>query len=114
ILATGGKSLPKTGSDGAGYDLAKSLGHTITPHIFPGLVPLTLPKDHFLTQLSGLTVPATIDLRSATGKRLKSFTNSTLCTHFGLSGPSVLDMSRYYTAARAEDSRVQLFINWLP
>jgi predicted Rossmann fold flavoprotein len=114
ILATGGKSLPKTGSDGAGYELAKSLGHTITPHTFPGLVPLTLPKGHFITELSGLTVPAAIDLRSATGKRLKSFTNSTLCTHFGLSGPSVLDISRYYTAAKLEDPEAHLVMNWLP
>jgi predicted flavoprotein YhiN len=114
IIATGGKSLPKTGSDGLGYELVRSVGHTITPRVFPALVPLTLPKDHFLTALSGLTVPATAEIRSATGKRLKSFTNSTLCTHFGLSGPSILDTSRYYSAAKAEDPGTQLVINWLP
>jgi predicted Rossmann fold flavoprotein len=73
-----------------------------------------LPKDYFLTGLSGLTVPATIELRSGTGKRLKSFTNSTLCTHFGLSGPSVLDISRYYADAKAEDPGASLVMNWLP
>ncbi len=113
ILATGGLSLPKTGSDGHGHALARSLGHSITPRVFPALVPLTLPKSHWICGLSGLTVPATLELRAATGKRLVSFTNSTLCAHFGLSGPSVLDISRYYTAALREDSSSQLVINWL-
>ncbi|HLO40721.1 MAG TPA: aminoacetone oxidase family FAD-binding enzyme, partial [Phycisphaerales bacterium] len=98
ILATGGMALPRTGSDGAGYAFARSLGHTITPHVFPALVPLTLPKGHLLSELSGLTFPATLELRTHTGKKIISFTNSTLLTHFGLSGPSVLDISRYYTA----------------
>ncbi len=114
ILATGGKSLPKTGSDGRGYELVKSLGHNLTPRIFPALVPLTLPKDHFICGLSGITLPTTLDLRSSTGKRLMSFTDSTLCTHFGLSGPSVLDMSRYFIDARYEDFGAALTINWLP
>ena len=114
ILATGGKSLPKSGSDGKGYQLAESLGHSLTDHIFPALVPLTLPPDHFIRALSGITIPATLEVWSNTGKRLTSFTDSTLCTHFGLSGPSVLDISRYYTEARLADPGVQLTINWLP
>ncbi len=114
VLATGGKSLPKTGSDGFGYHLAKSLGHSITPRIFPALVPLRLPEGHFIRTLSGLTVPATLEVRTASGKSLVSFTDSTLCTHFGLSGPSVLDVSRYYLDARADDAQTQLVINWLP
>ncbi|MBX3080974.1 MAG: aminoacetone oxidase family FAD-binding enzyme [Anaerolineae bacterium] len=114
ILATGGKSLPKSGSDGVGYELAKSLGHTLTPHIFPALVPLRLPSDHFLCALSGLTVNAVLMLYAGAGKELVSFTDSTLCTHFGLSGPSVLDFSRYYTAARFDDPAAHAAINWLP
>lgn len=114
ILATGGRSLPKSGSDGFGYTLAKALGHHLTPRVFPALVPLTLPRDHFLCQLSGITVVATLDLRAATGKKLVSFTNSTLCTHFGLSGPSVLDISRYYIDARFDDPGAILTANWLP
>ncbi len=114
VLATGGKSLPRSGSDGHGYEIAKSLGHRITPHIFPALAPLTLPKDHFICTLSGITVPATLDLWSGSGKKLISFTDSTLCTHFGLSGPSVLDISRYYIAAKHEDPETALTINWLP
>ncbi len=116
ILATGGKSLPKSGSDGYGYTLAEALGHHLTPHIFPALVPLTLPADHFICGLSGLTVPATLEVRSATGKRHVAFTDSTLCTHFGLSGPAVLDLSRYYTDAQLStpDQHAQVTINWLP
>lgn len=114
VLATGGKSLPKSGSDGHGYEIARLLGHTLTPRILPGLVPLTLPRDHFLCGLSGLTVRATLDLRLPTGKRLISFTDSTLCTHFGLSGPSVLDMSRYYLDARLDDPGTALTINFVP
>ena len=114
MLATGGRSLPKTGSDGHGHTLAKALGHTLTARIFPALVPLTLPRDHFLCSLSGVTVWATLDLRAASGKKLVSFTNSTLCTHFGLSGPSVFDISRYYIDAHLDDPSVSLTINWLP
>ena len=114
ILATGGRSLPKSGSDGHGYTLAKALGHTLTKRIFPALVPLTLPANHFLTALSGITLPATLDVVSGQGKRLVSFTNSTLLTHFGLSGPSVLDISRYYIDARFDDPDALLTINWLP
>jgi predicted Rossmann fold flavoprotein len=114
VIATGGKSLPKSGSDGHGYDIARALGHSTTDRLFPALVPLLLPNDHFICALSGLTIPATLEVRSATGKRLTSFTNSTLCTHFGLSGPSVLDISRYYLDARADDGGTQLVINWLP
>jgi predicted Rossmann fold flavoprotein len=113
VLATGGTSVPKTGSDGHGYEIARTFGHTITT-VFPALVPLTLPKNHFITRLSGLTVDATLDVISATGKRLASFTGSTLCTHFGLSGPTVLDISRFYIEAVMDDPRTGLTINWLP
>lgn len=114
ILATGGKSLPKSGSDGGGYRFAESLGHTLTPRITPALVPLTLPRDHWICALSGLTLNTTLELRAGSGKRLVSFTNSMLCTHFGLSGPGVLDISRYYLDAHADDSAAALYLNWLP
>lgn len=115
ILATGGSALPKSGSDGHGYEIVRALGHSLTARIFPALVPLKLPENHFIRSLSGIAVPATLEVRSASDKRLVSFTNSTLCTHFGLSGPSVLDISRYYLDAAMDDPQgVKLFINWLP
>ncbi|MBY0312256.1 MAG: aminoacetone oxidase family FAD-binding enzyme [Phycisphaerales bacterium] len=115
ILATGGMALPRSGSDGQGYTIARDLGHTTTSRIVPALVPLLLgDRSAFIKQLSGLTLPATIELASSTGKKLTSFTNSTLCTHFGLSGPSVLDISRYWTEARHADAGATLTINWVP
>lgn len=114
VLATGGRSLPKSGSDGHGYALARELGHTITERVFPALVPLTLPADHFICALSGVTLPTTVQLRSATGKKGITFTDSTLCTHFGLSGPSVLDLSRYWHDARHDDPGAHVTLNWLP
>jgi predicted Rossmann fold flavoprotein len=114
VLATGGKSLPKSGSDGYGYGLAQALGHTITPRLLPALVPLTLPKEHIICSLSGLTVDATFTVRAGNGKALASFTGSTLCTHFGLSGPAVLDISRYWLNAQLDDPQATLVINWWP
>lgn len=113
VLATGGKALPRSGSDGKGLEFARSLGHSVT-RTFPSLVPLTLPKDDPICSFSGITLPATLRLHSNTGKRIIEFTNSTLCTHFGLSGPSVLDISRYYLDLKASDPGAYLTINWLP
>ncbi|MFK7801578.1 MAG: NAD(P)/FAD-dependent oxidoreductase [Anaerolineae bacterium] len=114
ILATGGKSIPKTGSDGRGYEIAQALGHSLTPRIFPALVPLTIPRNHWIRDLKGITVPTTLELWTPNGKRIESFTNSMLCTHFGLSGPGVLDMSRYYLDAVGHDPQVRLTLNWVP
>ncbi|MFO0828424.1 MAG: NAD(P)/FAD-dependent oxidoreductase [Phycisphaerales bacterium] len=114
VLATGGMSLPKTGSDGGGYALARSLGHSITERVFPALVPLVLPDGHPLRTLSGVTFDAEVRLVSASGKALRRFVDSTLCTHFGLSGPSVLDVSRYYTDERSRDAGARLELSFLP
>jgi len=114
ILCTGGKSLPKSGSDGGGLLLATALGHTLTSPVVPALVPLVLPTEHWITALSGLTLPTEIVLGSATGRRLWATTGSTLCTHVGLSGPAVLDISRHWLVARAADPDVRLALNWLP
>ncbi|MCE9632022.1 MAG: aminoacetone oxidase family FAD-binding enzyme [Planctomycetia bacterium] len=114
ILCTGGKSLPKSGSDGGGFVLARSLGHSLTDPIVPALVPLLLPGGHWITSLSGLALAATLTLRSGTGKRIFATTGSTLCTHLGLSGPAVLDVSRHWLVAQHADPEATLSINWLP
>ncbi|MCE2728079.1 MAG: aminoacetone oxidase family FAD-binding enzyme [Planctomycetaceae bacterium] len=114
ILCTGGKSLPKSGSDGGGLLLATALGHTLTSPVVPALVPLVLPTEHWITALSGLTLPTEIVLASATGRRLWATTGSTLCTHVGLSGPAVLDISRHWLVARTAEPDVRLSLNWLP
>ena len=61
VLATGGRSLPKTGSDGAGYGLAQSLGHTLV-ETTPGLAPLMLEGERH-AGLAGRSHPATLTLR---------------------------------------------------
>lgn len=114
VLATGGKALPRSGSDGAGYDIARALGHTTTPRILPALVPLTLPGAHPLRDLAGISFPATLTLRDASGRPLAEFTNAVLLTHFGLSGPGPMDISRHFLAARLDDPAVTLTMNLAP
>jgi predicted Rossmann fold flavoprotein len=99
ILATGGRSVPKTGSDGSGYALARAFGHSITP-LFPALVPLVLEAGHWTTALSGASVDAELAVKSPTGRVLHRARGSMLFTHFGLSGPVVLDVSRHWIAAQ--------------
>lgn len=121
MLCTGGMSLPRSGSDGAGFDMARALGHSTTPLIEPALVPLTLPEGHWLRQLSGVSLPARITLVLASGARvlvhgktLKPIDGAVLCTHFGLSGPAILDASRHWIHARDLDPAARLIIQWLP
>src|SRR6185369_12278578 len=96
ILATGGRSVPKTGSDGSGYALARRLGHTVTD-VFPALVPLVLEHNHWLTKLSGTSVDVELILRGTKHRERGAM----LFTPFGLSGPVVLDMSRHWRQAGA-------------
>ncbi|HEV7501067.1 MAG TPA: aminoacetone oxidase family FAD-binding enzyme [Vicinamibacteria bacterium] len=114
VLATGGRSLPKTGSDGGGYALAESLGHTLTARVFPGLVPLVVPTGHFVRALSGLSVPVAVEVRSGSGRKRVEMRGSLLCTHFGLSGPAALDVSRHFLDARMDDAHARLIVRWLP
>lgn len=115
VFCTGGMSLPKTGSDGAGYGMVRSLGLSITDRIFPSLVPLKLDKDATsLHELSGIACPVVIEARSAKGKRIARFENAMLCTHFGVSGPAALDVSRYYLEAANAEPGASLVVNWLP
>jgi predicted Rossmann fold flavoprotein len=114
VLCTGGRSLPKSGSDGSGFALATALGHSLAEPIVPALVPLVLPAGHWITALAGLTLPTEVTLAAATGRRLVSVTGSTLCTHVGLSGPAILDISRHWLVARHADATVRLALNWLP
>jgi len=115
VLATGGKALPKSGSDGGGYALATGLGHTLTERLIPALVPLVVGgRSHWLTELSGISARVGVEVRSGTGKRLARFENDLLCTHFGLSGPAVMDASRWLIEAQALDERATLKVCWLP
>jgi predicted Rossmann fold flavoprotein len=108
ILATGGRSVPKTGSDGHGYAMVRAVGHGVT-EVFPALVPLVLPADHWMTRISGTSTEAELSVRNATGRVMARHRGSMLFTHFGLSGPVVLDVSRHWIAEKGT-----LVANFLP
>lgn len=114
ILATGGRSLPRSGSDGHGHVMVRTLGHSLTDRVFPSLVPLRLADGHPLRELSGIAMPAAVEVRRPTGKRIVRFENDLLCTHFGLSGPAALDASRWWIDAFMDDREARFVIDWLP
>ncbi len=111
VLATGGLSLPKTGSDGGGYALAQALGHTLVPTT-PALVPLLL-EGEFHAPLSGVSQEVELTIRAA-GKKPVGLRGAMLWTHFGVSGPVVLNASRYWHRARVEKRDVTITANLLP
>jgi predicted Rossmann fold flavoprotein len=114
VLATGGQSLPKSGSDGAAYEIARRLGHTIVPTT-PALVPLLLAGGvgSLHRTLTGVAQPAELTLKidGAVATRL---TGSLLWTHFGISGPVTLNMSRHWLRARLEGGTPWLTLNMCP
>ncbi|UCF33671.1 MAG: aminoacetone oxidase family FAD-binding enzyme, partial [Phycisphaerales bacterium] len=111
VLATGGQSLPKTGSDGSGYRLAEELGHTlVTPT--PALVPLVL-EGEFHKPLSGITQPVELTSRAAGSKPVR-VVGMLLWTHFGVSGPAALDVSRHWHRANIEQREVTISANLVP
>ncbi len=112
ILATGGRSLPRTGSDGSGWEIARRLGHTVT-ETYPALVPLMLAEGMFHAELTGLSLPVELST-FADGKRIDRRTGSLLWTHFGVSGPVVMDASRHWILARAAGQDAELRCNFLP
>ena len=91
VVATGGKSIPKMGATGFGYDLARRFGVNVL-ETRPALVPLTLEPSMLerLSPLAGVSVDAVV----ACGKT--RFAEAMLFTHRGLSGPSILQISSYW------------------
>jgi predicted Rossmann fold flavoprotein len=110
VLATGGRALPKSGSDGAGYAFAQRAGHTIVATT-PALVPLLLaPAGGVHAELSGVAhdVELTVRVDGAVAIRL---TGALLWTHVGVSGPVVLNASRHWLRAQLEERAVALTAN---
>ncbi len=112
IMATGGQSLPKSGSDGQGWSMAKSLGHSVTP-TYPALVPLVLASTFIHAGLSGISHEAAITTR-VRRKIIDRRVGSLLWTHFGISGPVVLDASRFWVIANGQGEEVTLSISFFP
>jgi len=112
ILSTGGRSLPRSGSDGLGWEIVKSLGHSVTD-TYPALVPLVLDPSMFHASVSGIAHEVELSTW-ADGKRIDRRTGSLLWTHFGISGPVVMDASRHWIIARETGHRTELRCNLLP
>jgi predicted Rossmann fold flavoprotein len=108
IVATGGLSVPNTGSDGAGLSIVRALGHELND-TYPALTPLTAaPHPH--VDLAGVATDVTL---SAPGsKPAFSTTGALLVTHRGWSGPAVLDASHHATRGRPDGGRQEILVNW--
>lgn len=111
VLATGGLSVPSTGSDGMGYAFARALGHT-TVATTPALVPLTL-AGQMPGRLAGVTERARVQLRER-GRLVASTEGSLLWTHVGISGPAALDASRHWYRAELDHRDVAVTLSLLP
>ena len=91
IIATGGKSYPKTGSTGDGYRLAKEAGHTVT-NIYPALVPLETYED--VNLVMGLSLRnVSVKAKNKKGETVFSDFGEMLFSHYGLTGPLILSAS---------------------
>ena len=106
VIATGGITYPKTGSDGSGFDIASELGiEIIEPR--SALAPV-YPADYPYEELSGISIPdVTVTVSGVPGQKPVRMTGDLLFTHTGFSGPVVLNISRYASAG----SRISINYN---
>lgn len=104
IAATGGLSVPKTGSDGLGLTVLGELGHVVHP-VYPALTPILADPAPFAS-LAGVSLTVTITARSP--ERSATATGGFLFTHHGYSGPAVLDVSHVVARSRA----ARLLVQW--
>ncbi|MDE0966411.1 MAG: NAD(P)/FAD-dependent oxidoreductase [Candidatus Latescibacteria bacterium] len=121
VIATGGKSLPKTGSRGFGLQELERLGHRIIAPL-PALTPLLLRRDGPLAGLSGLTVPAVLTLaprgmkpEQLAGTRFRSLARAAgglLVTHKGATGPAPFDVSGACGRAQLAGEDVVLYADF--
>jgi hypothetical protein len=111
VLSTGGRSLPRSGSDGSGWEIARRLGHTVTP-TYAALVPLVLAPQMFHAELSGISHDVELST-FVEEKRIDRRAGSLLWTHFGISGPVAMDASRHWVIAHEDGRRPRLRANLL-
>jgi predicted Rossmann fold flavoprotein len=112
IIATGGASYPGTGSTGDGYQLALAAGHSIVP-IRPALVPLVTAGD-VASQLQGLSLRNVNVQVWVDDKKQTSAFGEMLFTHFGVSGPIILTLSRGMVDALRSKKKVAISIDLKP
>lgn len=103
-VCTGGKSYASTGSDGIGYELAKSVGHTVTP-LKPSLVSL-IASNGFIPDLQGLSL-RNVSIKLLDGeKEIYSDFGEMLFTHYGVSGPVILSASAHMQSPREHNYKI--------
>ena len=114
ILATGGASYPGTGSTGDGYRMGQMIGHSIVP-LKPSLVPLEVSED-WIGELQGLSLKNVAASVLFDGKKVAEDFGEMLFTHYGLSGPIILSLSKKVAELldSKPDSEVLLAINLKP
>lgn len=112
ILASGGRSYPATGSSGDGYRLAEECGHSIRKP-FPALVPLEC-YGKLAPSLQGLSLKNVRIELWVDGKRQGNRFGEMLFTHFGLSGPIILDISREAVEALEQKRKAEIRLDCKP
>jgi predicted Rossmann fold flavoprotein len=111
VVATGGLSVPRTGSDGTGLAILRRLGHVVHP-TYAALTPITDDGGAFAA-LAGISLPVTVTAQSHARRATAS--GGFLFTHHGYSGPSVLDVSHVLTRADGvEREGARLQVQWSP
>jgi predicted Rossmann fold flavoprotein len=109
VVASGGLSVPATGSDGRGLAILAKLGHTIHP-TYPALTPVLAEPAPF-GALAGISLPVTVTARD--DGRSATSTGGFLFTHRGYSGPAVLDVSHILVRSRIKgESEARLVVRW--
>ncbi len=112
IMATGGKSYPATGSNGEGYELARRVGHSVVK-ARPALVPLETKGD-LAQKLQGLNLKNVKATVWVNGKKRADDFGEMIFTHFGLSGPIILTLSREVVRELQDKNRVEVSIDLKP
>jgi hypothetical protein len=112
ILCAGGNAYPATGSNGEGHTLAKETGHTIAP-VMPALVPLET-EGSLAERLQGLSLKNVNAIVWVNGKKHKEEFGEMLFTHFGLSGPIILTLSRFVVDELRKNNKVEISIDLKP
>lgn len=112
ILATGGISFKSTGSSGDGHKIASVFGHKIEP-LIPGLVPLKT-KESWIKELQGLALKNVALTFKYGSKKIKTEIGECIFTHFGISGPLVLDISGKITPLLKSHKEISLLIDMKP
>lgn len=112
IIAAGGASYPATGSTGDGYRLAQAVGHTIVP-TRPALVPLET-EENWVRELTGVALKNVTAKLTVKGRVVAEEFGEMLFTHYGVSGPIILTISREAVNALVKKQKPQLHLNLKP